>query len=194
MTQETSPTRLLAQWQNAGPQLARRDDVVELLRREYRAYEIPIEAMTEEDLANDPGVRENLVDSLWSITHADVIASVQDDEDRTVVALSPDEADEYWMGLFQGADAETPLAYLLLITQHALGQRISVLLEREGEHVTGFTVYGPAQRLQDRLLALVGHPERRPQDPEDGPFMVRGDLEDPVFVEYLRHLSRHEAL
>ena len=51
------------------------------------------------------------------------------------------------------------LAYNLLTIQHALGQRTSIVLEREGGHVTGAKAYGMSDYLSTFLVAVTGYRE-----------------------------------
>ncbi len=193
---ETNLHELFERWQVAGLKPARPDEVKQLLETEYKAYEIPLYSNAREDYANDEEVRDDLLDSLYTITHRDVLDRIRTEVDREMIDLDADWADSYWHDLFrEDPDVEgDQLANNLLTTQHALGQRVSVVLEREDGYITGFKVYGPAQLLTDRLLTLIGYPLKRPGDHEGGPWVSRRDLSDPLFVSYLEHLGRAGAL
>ncbi|GAA4626364.1 hypothetical protein [Cellulomonas oligotrophica] len=182
---------LLERWRGAGIGPAPLDEVVAWLRDEYRAYAIPVTAIRREDYENDDEVREGLVDTLMTITDPEVLARIRDDEAREVYDVAAADQDAYWRDLFV-EDPDDPgdtLAYRLLLTQHGLGQRTSVVLEREGDVVTGFKVYGQTRPFATALAARIGFPARRPGDETPWPSMVPGDLSDETFVHYLRCLE-----
>lgn len=179
---------LLDRWRAVMPPPVTVDELVQRLAREYRAYEIPLYIITEEDYRNDEEVRENLITRLMTITNEDVLDRIYDDEARELQTMPAEEKDRfYWHYLF--AD-DKGLPYRLLLTQHALGQRSSVVLEQEGEFVTGFKVYGHSGPLIDRLTAWVGRPERGGGPVPTYPTMRRGDINDWAFAHYLEALVK----
>jgi hypothetical protein len=187
-----SPNQLLERWRRDPPPPARLDEVKRILEGEYRAYEIPLYALMAEDYANDDEVRERLVDSLFTITHPTVLDRIYDEEAREMQESDPDEVDQIWRDLFAVGDSETTVEYNLLLIQHSLGLRTSVVLEREGDFATSFKVYGHSGPLIDRLTALIGFPQRPLGSTEYG--MERGNLDDDVFVWYLKVLHRQGLL
>lgn len=74
----------------------------------------------------------------------------------------------------------------------ALRERVLIALEREGGYITGFKASGlVSEDVHAALLALVGYPERRPEDHTDSPRMIRGDISDDGFRQYLDSIVRH---
>lgn len=133
-------------------------DVATLLTRDYRAYAIPVATMHPDNFAADDDVREDLVDSLFTITDAATLKRLRPEASPDQVWDSPDDLadleDSAWRDLFEGPREE--LAYRLVSAQHANGQRVSILLEREGAYITGFKVYGVlSDVLTRRLTALI---------------------------------------
>lgn len=182
---------LLARWRAKPPQPARFDDIVRMLVSEYNAYEIPLYTNSRTDYANDEEVREDLIDTLLTITDPRTLALIHGPDWAEV---DPATVEEYWREIFIEYPAEegedNPWTYGLLVTQHALGHRISVVLEREGDYATGFKAYGVGvDRLVDRLAALIGHAPSRPNDHPDREYMRVGDINDDWFVQYLRRLD-----
>ena len=81
---------------------------------------------------------------------------------------APAEVDQDWRGLLSWGTTE--LGYDLLNIQHGHGTRISVVLEADGDHVSGWKAYGLSFALQDLLAALVGVRDMRPGDTSDRGF------------------------
>lgn len=163
----------------------------DLLMEDYKAYQIPVRLMEPDGFEHDEEVRSDLIDSLYTVTDPVVLekllAGHRTDEDAAEFA---EETEFYWRELFDGDLDELP--YRVMSAQHALGQRVSILLERERTSITGFKVYGIAgDQLTERLIALIGFPVRRSQDPEVGPFMRPGDRSDSAFLGYLELAARH---
>ncbi|WP_214468530.1 hypothetical protein [Microbacterium flavescens] len=164
-----------------------------MLVEEYNAYEIPLYTKSRTDYTNDEEVREDLIETLLTIT-----------DPRTLTLIDPDWADadpatvdEYWREIFieYPEEDDYPWTHGLLTTQHALGHRISVVLEREGDYATGFKVYGVGvARLVDRLAALIGHAPPRPNDHPDREYMRVGDINDDAFAQYLRRLEAEDMI
>lgn len=191
----STPEELLARWRREGPRpQPTREEVVQRLTRDFQAYEIPLYTNTAEDYANDEEVREDLIDTLLTITDRRVLARLSSPEDLEVKALSAAEEDEYWRELFVAYpdEEDTPVGYRLLIAQHAFGARTSIVLECEDGLVTGFKLYGHIQYLVDLLFALIGCPERVPGEEQPYPTMIRGDITDDRFLHYLRCLDRFD--
>ncbi|MDO5681681.1 MAG: hypothetical protein Q4G46_02475 [Propionibacteriaceae bacterium] len=194
---DDAPEELLRRWRTAAPRPCTPDDIAGVLGT-YQAYPIPLGHMAPDNFAADEEVREDLVDTLWTITHPLVLdrfrtASTGEEVDDEFADSPEDQAnlaDSYWRDLFDEPAEELP--YRVLSAQHALGQRISILLEREGTAITGFKVYGVlGGSLTRHLTALIGYPVRRPYDPVDGPFMQPGDLDDEGFADYLEAAAAH---
>lgn len=178
------PRELLKRWEAAKLPSVTPTQVRALLEDNYKAYGIPVHLMEPDGFEFDEEVREDLIDALFTITNPAVLLELRNGRPVTVDEDAVEDAEFYWQELFHGDMLEFP--YRVLSAQHALGQRVSVLLEREGSFITGFKVYGVAgDKLNRYLTAVIGFPSRREQDPEDGPFMRAGDLTDPVFVDYL---------
>lgn len=181
---------LLGRYTASPPAPPRFDDVVALLVNEYRAYAIPLYSITVTDYTNDPEVDEGRVATLLTITHPATLASISTTEDLGRIPQDDDWIDELWRVLWN-VDVETEFVYGLLLTQQQLGQRTSIMLEREGDFAVNFKVYGHKTRLIERLTALIGltHPWTH-FDVQAG----RGSIETldaPTRVEYLQTLASH---
>ncbi|WP_029067884.1 hypothetical protein [Jonesia quinghaiensis] len=194
MPKERTMQKLFERWIAAAPQAPQLAEVGELLREHYNAYQIPTDFMEPDGLENDEEVRVDLVAALYTITNPLTLGQFSRGAAKRLSKAArveaAEEAEEYWQELFDGPSEELP--YRLISAQHALGQRVSILLECEGAAVTGFKVYGVhGEEISNYLLALIGFPQRRPTDPVDGPFMRPGDLTDELFCEYLAAATAH---
>lgn len=188
---EPTIDELIDRWKSASPTPPNTQTVRDLLTTEYEAYQVPISLMEPDGFEHDEEVRHDLIDSLYTLTSPLILGKLLQGyaSDESAEEHS-EEAEFYWRDLFDGNVQELP--YRVMSAQHALGQRVSILLEREGALITSFKVYGVAgDNLNERLTALIGFPVRRPQDPEEGPYMRPGDRSDPAFLEYLEAAARH---
>ncbi|WP_426735191.1 hypothetical protein [Glutamicibacter sp. 2E12] len=188
---EPTIDELVDRWKSASPTPPKTGSVKDLLTKEYEAYRVPVGLMEPDGFEYDEEIRNDLIDSLYTLTNPLILEKLlkgrATDENAEEHA---EEAEFYWRELFDGTVEELP--YRVMSAQHALGQRVSILLEREGSLITGFKVYGVAGNdLNERLTAIIGFPVRRPQDPEEGPFMRPGDRSDSAFVQYLEAAARH---
>ncbi len=155
-------------WERARPRTYTCAELERLLERRFGAYEIPLTIIPDEDYANDDEVDERRVYKLMTITDPEVIAMLQTDEERAHLTTEPAEVDQDWRGLLSWET--TDLGYDLLNLQHGHGARISVVLEADGDHVSGWKVYGLSFAVQDLLAALVGVRDMRPGDTSDRGF------------------------
>lgn len=198
---------LLARWKKASPSPPRAEEVYRLLEEKYKAYRLPLNYMEPDGLDQDEEIRAELLDSLFTITNPLVLNQIAGpldtfEEDIEVwpgIFESKEEraelTDTYWRSLFSSPSEE--LEYSILLAQHFSGHRVSLVLEREGDRITGYKVYGrrgQGSSLDRYLQGWIGFPTRRPQDPEDGPFMKPGDIEDPVFLQYLQAAAEAEII
>lgn len=167
---------LLERWRRASLHRYTCADVKRLLARRFNAYEIPLDAMSAEDYANDEEVDEQRIATLLTITDPRVLDGLYGEAERAHKVTDPAEVDADWREALTDED----LTYSLLLIQHAHGTRTSVVLERDGPHATGFKVYGTSFLLNDLLCALIGVRGMRP-----------GDLSDPDFRFYLECLAAH---
>lgn len=199
-TNSTAVGKLLQRWLTYPPQPPTRDEVADFLCREYRAYLIPLDALDDDNFEADEDIRSTFVDSLFTVTHPLVLRGLTGASvtagDVLIEEWVSDRAeieDARWRHLLHTDREALPRRFL--DTQHALGQRVSIVLECEDEVVTGFKVFGMAGvDLRRRLRALVGYPLRGPQDPPCGNDMVAGDLADPRFVHYLHLAAEHGVI
>ena len=155
-------------WERARPRTYTCAELERLLERRFGAYEIPLTTITDEDYARDDEVDERRIYKLMTITDPEVIAMLQTDEERAHLTTAPAEVNQDWRGLLSWGTTE--LGYDLLNIQHGHGTRISVVLEADGDHVSGFKVYGLSFALQDLLSALVGVRDMRPGNTSDRGF------------------------
>lgn len=199
---------LLARWKKTNPQRWTTDAVEEHLKQGFCAYEIPLEAITRTDYSNDGEVREDLIYSLYTITHPDVLSRLYSAEEKEMKDVGPDTYDESWRRLFlqetSGSDTDdlgtaplgdaSWLAYNLLNTQHLVGQRTSIVLEQEDGLVTGAKVYGMSDHLTTYMTALTGYRETGTETDQNYYSMKTGDVNDEAFVYYLDCLARHSFI
>ena len=188
---EPTVDELIKRWKATPALRPNAQSIRDLLTDDYKAYKIPIRLMEPDGFEHDEEVRRDLIDSLYTVTDPvvleNLLAGYRADEDA---AEFGEVTECYRRELIDGDIDELP--YRVMSAQHALGQRVSILLEREGTSIAGFKVYGIAgDQLTERLIALIGFPIRRPQDPEDGPYMRPGDRSDPAFLESLELAARH---
>lgn len=202
------PAEMLERWSQAtlSHSLPSRkaEDVERLLNRRFKAYEIPLHSISRVDYLNDEFVRLEHVYKLFTITHTEMLASLYNSQDlKLKTGLTADEYDENWQCLFleyhpdpedldEFEDANA-LVYMLLNIQHSNGQRTSILLEREGEEITSTRVYGQCEYLRSFLLAITGYPLKG-SAPELPYSMEPGNLNDELFVDYLKCLTLHKFI
>ncbi len=183
-------TNLLERWRNAKPQPWTTEAVERRLRTEFQAYQIPLTAISLTDFRNDDEVREDLLYKLFTITHPDILDRLYSPEEKKMKDPGSGLYEAYWTSLFRGeaagrkGDLTEPtlgeaswLAYSLLNIQHALGQRTSLILEREDGYVTGAKVYGMSDHLSTFLIAVTGYREFGSDD-RNRYSMVTGDVHD----------------
>jgi len=203
MGRSDTVTSLLERWKKAEPQTCTTEAVERWLEKEFRAFEIPLAAISSADYRNDEEVREDLIYKLYTITHPEVLQRLYSEEEKAMKDCGPEAYEDYWKSLFLDRDRRSGaatvrsalpdaswLAYNLLTIQHALGQRTSVVLEREGDQVTGAKVYGMSDYLSTFLVALTGFREAG-VDERNYYSMVTGDVNDVGFNWYLESLARH---
>ena len=180
-------------------------DLVDRLAKEFRAYEIPLTAITADDYANDEEVREDLIYKLFTITHPDVLSRIYSAEELEMKNIGAEAYDEGWQNIFvpertpQHSDPRAQpvlgdaswLAYNLLNIQHSTGQRSSIVLEQENGLVTGAKVYGMSEYLGTFMTAVTGFRESEPGDDRNYYSMITGDVNDESFMYYLECLALH---
>ncbi|WP_104125849.1 hypothetical protein [Cryobacterium sp. Y57] len=196
-------TSLFERWKKTDPRAWTTEAVEGWLEKEFLAYEIPLAAISSADYRNDEEVREDLIYKLYPITHPDVLQRLYSAEEKAMKDCGPEAYEDYWRSLFlrqnhrPGAETShtaltdaTWLAGNLLTIQHALGQRRSIVLEREGGQVTGAKVYGMSDYLSTFLVAVTGYREAGTNE-RNYYSMVTGDVNDVGFNWYLDCLARH---
>lgn len=181
-----------------------------VLAERYRARPLSVEVFADGHLQHDEELRGGPEKVLWTITdpvtllrcarHAfgsldaylSHLESEQQEEDEAIQAEDGIERADvaYWSAL-EGRIPEEDHPYGLVLTQHALGQRVTAILEVEGGAVTGFKVEGVLGRVVDEHLeGLVGYPAPDPAYGEAVPVMRPGDPDDEMFVRHLRQAAR----
>lgn len=148
----------------------------------------------------DEEIRADTVDSLYTITHPITLNTISwpldtyetdkiFDGGYTETAEERAEIAEWKMQLlFDQCNSNIPLEYRIISTQHDLGHRISLILMAEDGRITDYKMYGTrgmGNALDHYLRGWIGFPAKRPQDPEEGPYMRPGDINDEVFLQYL---------
>lgn len=193
LTDAANANALLQRWLSRLPEPPTLSEIAHFLDAEYRAYQLPLDYFDSDNFAGHPEVRSDLVDSLFTITHRQVLERLAAEGADETTATCPDADDSYWRGLLDSSLDDLPRQ--ILDAQHCLGQRVSILLEKEEELVTGFKVFGvlgaPVARC---LTAHIGFPIRRSGDPDERTFMVPGDLEDDHFRSYLELAAEYDLI
>nr|WP_184231807.1 hypothetical protein [Micrococcus flavus] len=201
---------LVRRWESAARPAPTVAEVGSMLAERYRARPLAPEILSGGHLQNDEELRDGTQKVLWTITdpvtllhcarHAFAsldaylrhLESGRQEEDEAIQAEDGIERADvaYWTGL-ESPIPEEDHPYGLVLTQHALGQRVTVILEVEDGAVTGFKVEGVLGRMVDEHLeGLVGFPEPDPTFHEAVPVMRRGDPGDEMFVRHLRQAAR----
>lgn len=149
------------------------DQLEEVLKKKYKAYEIPLYTIDREDYKNDEEVNEKDIYKLYTITDQSVIKKLRNYQDRE--AIGGESIDEYLKEYNTRMDT---LNYDRLIMEHNVGTRLSIVLETKGNNdVSNFKVYGHAYYLVAYLVARVGMTG-----------MIYGDLSDESYQFYLECL------
>ncbi|MEC5186255.1 hypothetical protein RCH12_003739 [Cryobacterium sp. MP_3.1] len=196
---------LLKRWEKSNLLPWKVLDLEDRLAKEFRAYEIPLTAITADDYANDVEVREDLIYKLFTITHPDVLSRIYSAEELEMKDIGAEAYDEGWQNVFvpertpQRSDPRTQpvlgdaswLSYNLLNIQHSTGQRSSIVLEQENGLVTGAKVYGMSEYLGTFMTAVTGYRESEPNDDRNYYSMITGDMNDESFMYYLECLALH---
>lgn len=143
-----------------------------ILKEKFKAVEIPLNTIPQEDYRNDEEINEDLIYRLFTITDSHVIKKLRDGADTNAII---DEVS----GETHLSD-ETSLNYDLLIKEHNSGTRVSVVLEKPNtSNISNFKVYGFAQNLVCYLIARLGVPA-----------MEVGNIDDRPYQFYLECLSK----
>lgn len=191
---------LLNRWLKANPQQPAKEEVYILLEEKYGAYQLPLAYMEPDGYHRDEEIRADTVDSLYTITHPIMLNTISwpldtyetdkiFDGGYTETAEERAEIAEWNMQLlFDQSSSGVPLEYRIISTQHDLGHRVSLILMAEDGRITDYKMYGSrgmGNSLDRYLRGWIGFPTKRPQDPEEGPYMRPGDINDEVFLQYL---------
>ncbi len=187
---------LLNRWLKANPQQPAKEEVYILLEEKYGAYQLPLAYMEPDGYHRDEEIRADTVDSLYTITLNTIswpLDTYETDKifngGYTETAEERAEIAEWKMQLlFDQSSSGVPLEYRIISTQHDLGHRISLILMAEDGRITDYKMYGSrgmGNSLDRYLRGWIGFPTKRPQDPEEGPYMRPGDINDEVFLQYL---------
>lgn len=214
LTAPGSTADLVRRWESAARPNPTATDVGSLLEKCYRARPLAREILSGGHLQHDDELRPDTDKVLWTITdpvtllrcarHAfgsldaylSHLESEQQEEDEAIQAEDGIERADvaYWSAL-EGRMPEEDHPYGLVLTQHALGQRVTAILEVEDGAVTGFKVEGVLGRMVDEHLAgLVGYPAPGSGYDEAVPVMRRGDPSDEMFLRHLRQAARFGLL
>lgn len=193
-------TDLLHRWLEANPQQPTREEVYALLEEKYGAYQLPLAYMEPDGYHRDEEIRADTVDALYTITNPLILNEISWPLDTFTtdkilawggVETAKERAalvDIEMRSIFDECNSEIPLEYRIISTQHDLGHRISLILMAEDGRITDYKMYGTrgmGNALDHYLRGWIGFPAKRPQDPEEGPYMRPGDINDEVFLQYL---------
>ena len=209
-----SAAELVRRWESAVQPAPTVVDVGSVLADHYRARPLDNAVFACGHLQSDDELRPDTDKMLWTITdpvtllrcarHAfgsldaylSHLESEQQEEDEAIQAEDGIERADvaYWSAL-EGRIPEEDHPYGLVLTQHALGQRVTAILEVEDGAVTGFKVEGVLGRMVDEHLeGLVGYPAPDSGYDEAVPVMRRGDPSDEMFLQHLRQAARFGLL
>ncbi len=156
-----------------------KDFIENILKKKFKAVEIPLYSIHKEDYKNDDEVDEKKIYKLFTITNPEVLNILFNQEERSIHI---DERKDD--GTIDVPDAE--VTYNNLIDEHNKGYRLSVVLESEdGIHVCNAKVYGISEHFTTYMVALIGLPERE---------MVLHDINDEGFQFYLECLEKHNFI
>lgn len=189
--------RLLFAWRAHPPRPATGSAIIDLLKRRFRAYEVPVSLLPRSDYEIDEDVHVDDVWKLFFITDparvsALVTPAAFDREDWPPSAdeVWPASLDEDWPEIFGSFRndllAVEEVGYRLFTAMVGKGMALGGALESpDGAIVDGFKVYGPSDALTDVLIAHVGWEKYRATDVN--PYgVVMGDPGDEDFARYLR--------
>lgn len=197
-------------WLANPPAPATLTHVSALLKTQYHARPLSLDVIPPTIITNDEELRPEYVAAVFTITDAaTLLRSAQAHHGSLETYLQHlenerAEAAEYFRATGEVPDNDwefieapgTEIApYDVINLQITLGQRINIVLEVEGSHVTSFKVSG-SDPISDHLNALTGYPEPPEGTDKDGsiPYMKRGDLTDIMFVRYLNNAVKYGVL
>lgn len=117
-------------------------NIEKILMDKYGAFEIPLYSIDIEDYTNDDEVNEKKIYKLFHIDNHNILKEIVD-------SFAIDDED-YTSEMSSNFDYDT------LIAKHNAGQGISIVLEsNDGQHVSNYKVYGPAQKLVSHLFCYI---------------------------------------
>lgn len=197
MTSSPSLEKLVEMWRAHPPGLPAADAIVNMLKRRFRAYEVPVSLTPHSDYEIDDDVAVDDVWKLFIITDPGalnkLISPAAFDRAEWPPPAGegwPPSLDEDWpyaFGNFQGEIlAVGEVGYRLFTLLVGKGMALGVVLEsRDRVFVDGFKVYGPSDELIDVLIGHMGLGKHRAS--ENNPYGVAvGDITDEDFARYLR--------
>lgn len=214
---ETPLPVLLERWQAADIPKITKAELTAYLAEEYRAYEMPLRFMEPSGFENHDELRAEFITTAFTITHPGVLRRLEaednahyppgddyfsndlnfftqeeiddmDDEDERsrFIDNGPLPGEEEWYEPLTDVD----IIFSYIQDQFNEGKRIVIVIEEEDGYVVNFKLHGWSERLERRLTAMIGMPERDHRSPlQFSSMMRRGDLNDEAFVFYLECLA-----
>ncbi|QTQ07816.1 hypothetical protein J9174_10530 [Macrococcoides canis] len=127
---------------NKMKRLSNDKDNIEALLKQYKAYEIPVRSIHQDDYHNDEEVDPQYIYKLFHISDKHALNKIID-------ARYKNQGDDTYPTV-------TELTYRSLIGRHNSGRGVSIVLEsKDGKKVSNFKVYGQAQKLSELLLCYI---------------------------------------
>lgn len=175
------------QYNIANPSILNKFEVEKILETKFKASEIPLTSINEEDYLNDDEVDEKAIYKLYTIVDKGILSDIQTNQDREVykdniLLRSTQFIDSI---LYQmKADGPASRVYNKLIYQHNKGVRVSIVLEKNsGDAISNFKVYGFASNLISYLHAILGVKG-----------MIKRDINNQEFQYYLEALVENNLI
>ncbi|MBQ5153645.1 hypothetical protein D6861_010565 [Macrococcoides caseolyticum] len=117
-------------------------EIERILIDKYKAFEIPLYSIDEEDYTNDDEVNEKYIYKLFHINNSNVLNEIIDKSEIDIEDYHPELLDKF--------------DYDSLIMKHNSGKGVSIVLEtKDGKNVSNFKVYGMASRLVSHLVCHI---------------------------------------
>lgn len=127
---------------NKMKRLSNDKDNIEALLKQYKAYELPVRSIHQDDYRNDEEVDPQYIYKLFHISDKHALNKIID-------AGYKNKGDDTYSTV-------TELTYRSLIGRHNSGRGVSIVLEsKDGKKVSNFKVYGQAQKLSELLLCYI---------------------------------------
>ncbi|QIH76730.1 hypothetical protein GTN31_10365 [Macrococcoides canis] len=127
---------------NKMKRLSNDKDNIEALLKQYKAYELTVRSIHQDDYRNDEEVDPQYIYKPFHISDKQALNKIID-------AGYKNQGDDTYSTV-------TELTYRSLIGRHNSGRGVSIVLEsKDGKKVSNFKVYGQAPKLNELLLCYI---------------------------------------